>query len=193
MLSTIMLASLCLRGFGTSLDQARALVHRPAQKEGSAGRKDSGGGSRRKTVPADAPQQPLDLLPRHRLVPQPGGFEGCLLIDEQADAGNLAFLDAHRLEDRAVQWKPAPRGIEVHVEQDEHLIARRQRAVQMNLHRSKYLVEIAKVRSGGLGPAIDAAIGHLPRVVPLKNRRSRTPARRQARLRSMPRSSGARS
>src|SRR5215207_1599259 len=193
MLSTIMLAPPSVFGLWYEPRSGASACPSTGQKGGSAGRKDSGGGSRRKTVPADAPQQSLDVPPRNHLVPQPGGFEGCLLIDEQADAGNLAFLDAHRLEDRAVQWKPAPRGIEVHVEQDEHLIARRQRAVQMNLHRSKYLVEIAKVRGGGLGPAIDAAIGHLPRVVPLKNRRSRTPARRQARLRSMPRSSGARS
>src|SRR5829696_3770760 len=110
----------------------------------------------------------LHVLLRHRLLRKAGGFEGFLFIEEQADAGNLAVLEAHRLEDRAVQREVPPRGVEMHVEQDKDLIARKQHTVQMNLHRSKHLVEVSKVRGGGLGPAIDAAIGHARGVMPLK-------------------------
>src|SRR5215208_5673438 len=109
MLSTIMLASLCLRGFGTSLDQARALVHRPAQKGGSAGRKDSGGGSRRKTVPADAPQQSLDVLLRNHLVPQPGGSSPAHDVDALAQvAVPLALFPPPSMTPRTASMPRSP-------------------------------------------------------------------------------------
>jgi hypothetical protein len=56
------------------------------------------------------------------LLPQPRGFEGFPLVQEQTDAGELAVLDAHRLEDRPVEEKPAPWCIEVHTESDEDLV-----------------------------------------------------------------------
>jgi hypothetical protein len=102
------------------------------------------------------------------LLPQPGGFESFPFLQEQANAGELAVLDAHRLEYRPIEKKPTPWRTEVHTEPDEDLVPSGHDSVDVNLHVPENLLEISEVRGDGVRASVDATIGHPRRIVPLK-------------------------
>jgi hypothetical protein len=117
-----------------------------------------------RTHPANSPRE-TDWT---ALLPQPGGFESLPFLQEEANAGELAVLDAHRLEYRLVEKKPTPRRTEMHTEPDEDLVPSGHDSVDVNLHVPENLLEISEVRGDSVRASVDATIGHPRRVVPLK-------------------------
>src|SRR5829696_545972 len=54
------------------------------------------------------PAQPLHILLRHRLLPQPDGFEGLVAVEVGQSASNLAVFDLKHWEHADTQRDVAP-------------------------------------------------------------------------------------
>src|SRR3954471_8255881 len=109
--------------------------------------------------------QQVHVLLRHRLLPQPGGFEGFLAVDEDPDAPDLAVdevVDVGNRGRREIDPTGPARGAALD-ERDNPVLADRLDALELEVEVWSGVADVGEEPSDALWPVIDTGdLGQQP-------------------------------